>query len=328
MLKSNSLLWRFSTIQSLFNSSECKNYICTTSFLNRWYVHFLRTPRVYTPPKTPITFDKDWENEPYQPKAKNEYISSIKSLEDFQRLDERCKAMFTYAFVPKKQEYEENVIKTLESLGFKPTDDCLAAKIVRMTLELRYKKWRLKEQPRCVTLRLATRCLLNARKRDLRLLRATNLPEFHRITSALKITGYEHVDPYRLPTNDPVVQRKISFRHECYQKRLTKLAVLKAKLLSSESEFYNRKNKTLTNLLNDLSMLVVEDANNPENKTIEAKNLMKQLFNEIVEERKLETLQAPMEDQLTWYAKEAVKREQYHAKQAQKLEKQQRKMRK
>lgn len=60
---------------------------------------------------------------------------------------------------------------------------------------------------------------MNARQRTLRLLRATNLSEFHRITSALKIVHYEHVDPYRLYTDDSMVQRKNSFRNECYQVR-------------------------------------------------------------------------------------------------------------
>ncbi|CAH8619798.1 unnamed protein product [Schistosoma rodhaini] len=326
MLKSTSFLLKSPTIQSLLNSSECTKDICSSSSLNRWYLRYLRAPRVLNPPKNPFLYDKDWENEPYKPKAKNEYLLPLKCSKDFQSLDERCKNLFTYNFVYKRQEFEENVAEMLEKLGFQPTDDSLAAKIVRMTLELRYKKWRLKEHPRCITLKLATKCLIRARQRSLRLLRATNLSEFNRITSALKIVRYEHVDPYRLCTDDPIVQRKISFRNECYQRRIAKMTVFKAKLISSEQEFYIEKNKTLTNLLGDLTLLV--DSNNPETKQKEAEHLMKQLFNEVIEERQLNSLRKPIEDRFLWYTKEGEKREQFNAEKARKLEKQQRKLRK
>ncbi|VDP56318.1 unnamed protein product [Schistosoma mattheei] len=265
MFKSTNFLLRFPTIQSLLNSSECTKDICSSSSLNRWYLNYLRGTRVLKPPKNPFVYDRDWENEPYKPKAKDEYLLPVKYLKDFQSLDERCKNMFTYSFVYKRQEFQENVNEILKELGFEPTDDSLAAKIVRMTLELRYKKWRLKEHPRCITLKLATKCLMNARQRTLRLLRATNLSEFHRITSALKIVHYEHVDPYRLYTDDPM-------------ERIRRMTVLKANFISSQQEFYNEKNEILTNLLDDLTLLV--DSNNSEMKKNKAKNLMKQLFHE------------------------------------------------
>ncbi|KAH8874681.1 hypothetical protein KSF78_0008474 [Schistosoma japonicum] len=327
-------------MRDLLNTLECKKSIrefhCyffqtisvldMTSSLERWYVPFLRAPRVYNPSKKPLVYADDWENEPYKPKNRNEYILPIKSLKDFQSLDERCKNLFTYSFVYKKQEYDENIINTFEELGIKPTDDSLAAQVIRMTLGLRYKKWRLKEHPRCVTLERATKCLMKARWRTLRLLRATNLSEFNRITAALKITGYQHVDPYKLGTNDPVVQRKLSVRKECYQRRLGKLAVLKTKLSASEEEFYRRKNVLLSSLLNDVTLLV--DSNNPDQKRHKAESLMKQLFSEVVEERKLDALKEPEEDHFAWYTKEAKERERYMIQQAQKLEKQQRKTRK
>ncbi|CAH8576171.1 unnamed protein product [Schistosoma mattheei] len=326
MFKSTNFLLRFPTIQSLLNSSECTKDICSSSSLNRWYLNYLRGTRVLKPPENPFVYDRDWENEPYKPKAKDEYLLPVKYLKDFQSLDERCKNMFTYSFVYKRQEFQENVNEILKELGFEPTDDSLAAKIVRMTLELRYKKWRLKEHPRCITLKLATKCLMNARQRTLRLLRATNLSEFHRITSALKIVHYEHVDPYRLYTDDPMVQRKNSFRTECYQERIRRMTVLKANFISSQQEFYNEKNEILTNLLDDLTLLV--DSNNSEMKKNKAKNLMKQLFHEVIEERQLASLHKPIEDQFLWYLKEAKQREQYLMMKLQKLEKQQRKLRK
>ncbi|RTG82821.1 uncharacterized protein DC041_0003404 [Schistosoma bovis] len=313
MFKSTNFLLRFPTIQSLLNSSECTKDICSSSSLNRWYLSYLRGTRVLKPPKNPFVYDRDWENEPYKPKAKDEYLLPVKSLKDFQSLDERCKNMFTYSFVYKRQEFQENLNEILKELGFEPTDDSLAAKIVRMTLELRYKKWRLKEHPRCITLKLATKCLMNARQRTLRLLRATNLSEFHRITSALKIVHYEHVDPYRSYTDDPM-------------ERIRRMTVLKANLISSQQEFYTEKNETLTNLLNDLTSLV--DSNHSEMKKKEAQNLMKQLFYEVIEERQLATLHKPIEDQFLWYLKEAKQREQYLLMKSQKLEKQQRKLRK
>ncbi|KAK4468875.1 hypothetical protein MN116_008038 [Schistosoma mekongi] len=325
MLKPTSILWEFPTIHSLLTTLECKRNIHMTSLLKRWYVPFLRAPRVYNPSKKPLIYADDWENEPYKPKDRNEYIPFVKSLKDFQSLDERCKNLFTYSFAYKKQEYDENTIKTFEELGIEPTDDSLAAQVIRMTLGLRYRKWRLNEHPRCFTLRRATKCLMKARWRTLRLLRATNLSEFNRITAALKITGYQHIDPYKLGTNDPVVQRKLSVRKECYQRRLGKLAVFKTKLFASEEEFYKRKNALLSSLLTDVTLLI--DPDSPDRKH-KAESFMKQLFNEVVEERKLDVLKEPEDDRFAWYTKEADERERYMIQQARKLEKQQRKTRK
>ncbi|CAH8864051.1 unnamed protein product [Trichobilharzia szidati] len=306
--------------------SQCEKTICVSSSLDRWYVHHLRTPRVFHPSKKPILKHEDWENEPYKPKPGSQYPVSVESLRDFQSLDERCKNMFTYKFIYRRMVFEENLVKTLNELGFKPTDESLAAQVIRMTLELRYKKWRLKEHPRCVTLKRATNCLMTARWRALRLLRATNTSEFNRITSALKITRYQHIDPYRVCTNDPTAERKRSMRNEFYQRRLAKLAGLKTTLSSSEKEFYARKNSVLSSLLADLSSLV--DSNDSESKKADAEKLMKELFNEVVEERKLDVLREPEEDKFLWYANEAKEREKLAVAQALKQENQQRKTRK
>ncbi|VDO54850.1 unnamed protein product [Schistosoma margrebowiei] len=293
----------------------------SSSSLNRWYLRYSRGPRVLTPPKNPFVYDRDWENEPYKPKAKNEYLIPVKSLKDFQSLDERCKNMFTYSFVYKRQEFQENLNEMLKKLGFEPTADSLAAK------KLRYKKWRLKEHPRCITLKLATKCLMNARQRTLRLLRATNLSEFHRITSALKFVHYEHVDPYRLCTDDPMVQRKNSFRNECYQERIRRMTVLKANLISSQQEFYIEKYQILTNLLNNLNIFINSNYFNIKQENV-PQFIIKQLFYEIIKERQLINLDKPINDQFLWYFNETKKRDKYLMEKLQKLEKQQRKLRK
>ncbi|CAI2731865.1 unnamed protein product [Schistosoma spindalis] len=326
MFKSISFLLKCPTIQSLLNSSECTKDICSSSSVNRWYLRYLNGPRVLNPPKNPFVYDRDWENEPYKPKSNDEYLQSVQSLKDFQSLDEQCKKMFTYKFLYKREEFQENLNELLKDLNFEPTNDSLAAKIVRMTLELRYKKWRLKEHPRCITLKLATKCLIKARQRSLRLLRATNLSEFNRITTALKIIRYEHIDPYRLPIDDPIVQRKNAFRNECYQGRLRRMTVFKAKLMVSQQQFYIEKKEILTNLLNNLTIFI--DSNNPTIQKEKAKHFIKQLFDEIIKQRQLDCLQKPIQDQFLWYLNETKQREQYFIEKSRKLEKQQRKLRK
>ncbi|CAH8611011.1 unnamed protein product [Heterobilharzia americana] len=199
-------------------------------------------------------------------------------------------------------------------------------KVVRMTMELRYKKWRLREHTRCTTLKFATKSLIKTRWRTLRLLRATNASEFDRITSALNITGYQHVDPFQIPTEDPIVECKISVRAKYYQRRVVKLAEVKTSITSSEQQFYEQKNSTLSNLLEDLSSLV--ESNDSQAKKIGAEKLMKELFNEVVEERSLDVLSGPEKDRFSWYAKEAEKRQKLADSQARKAEKQQRKTRK
>lgn len=59
--------------------------------------------------------------------------------------------------------------------------------------------------------------------------------------------------------------------------------------------------------------------------TEDAPKMLRQLFAEVVEERRNEVLRAPLADQLGWYANEAVARVRYAERQAEKAERAKRK---
>lgn len=302
-----------------------------SAFRTRWYNHVFRIPKATTPPAKEEMFLNDWEHNLYQPRSPDAIRSSIQELPGFKSLDERVKSLFTYQFVPKRKEFEEQLTAKLAELGYHPTDTSVGAKVVRMTMLLRYKKWTLKGEHRNRKLICAIKALIVARQSELRHLRATNLPEFNRLVEALQITGYRHPDPYELPNTDVVSQRKKAFREECYQSRLARLALLKSELSASAQSFYEQKAAKLNSLLHTLASLDSKDTSSnvePNSEQMEkAKDILKALFQEVVQERRSEVLRAPEEDELKWFSREAVLRKEYFAKQAEKAERQSRRKR-
>ncbi|OON14536.1 hypothetical protein X801_09672 [Opisthorchis viverrini] len=147
------------------------------------------------------------------------------------------------------------------------------------------------------------------------------MAEFKRLTEALQITGYEHPDPYKLPDTDPVVKRKLATRSECYQMRLTKLAKLKMEFVAIEKAFYKNKEAQLNKMLQDLTILDEPHSEGASNLDV-AQRRLEALFQEVVKERQNETLVIPESDRLEWYFREAVGRERYAARLAEKARKQ------
>ncbi|THD19702.1 hypothetical protein D915_009360 [Fasciola hepatica] len=213
----------------------------------------------------------------------------------------------------------------LRELGYHPTDTSTGAEVVRMTVRIRQKKWMLQKHPRNLIMFRATRALVHARWRTLRLLRATNMPEFLRLCEALNITGYRHIDPFEYPTTDPVVERKKAVREECRRVRLLKLANCKLNIAAAEQNFYKRKQDQLNQLVDQLATLELfsehpssNQSDDPAVRRERAKILLEQLFDETVEARQNEVLRGVQEDQLSWYRKEQEIREKYLAQQAEK----------
>ncbi|CAL8070602.1 unnamed protein product [Calicophoron daubneyi] len=302
--------------------------LSTSACLSRWYKKFFRLKKQVSVFKPPVQFEKDWEKKPYESLPSSSIPPSIECISSFKSLDESVKPIFSYEFASKELEFNDVLNAKLKELGYDPTDDnSTGAKIIRMTMRLRYKKKLFEEHPRNVTLLRATRCLISARRRTLRLLRSTNMPEFERLTKALEITGYLHPDPYDFGYMDETVRRKKATRAECYQIRLAKLANLKVRRATSEQEFYARKEETLENLLNDLALLESKDSDKAPDRE-KALATLQTLFREVVSERKNEVLKGPQDDQLLWYYKEEEEREKYARVQAEKAEKQLRRKKK
>ncbi|KAF6774669.1 hypothetical protein AHF37_05607, partial [Paragonimus kellicotti] len=107
--------------------------------------------------------------------------------------------------------------------------------------------------------------------------------------------------------------------------RLTKLVNLKVDLAASEQTFYERKEKRMNKMLQDLASL---QQNEPGDGNMEgAKRMLETLFQEVIKERQNEVLSGPEQDALSWYANEAVQRERYAALQAEKAQRQLRRKR-
>ncbi|KAF8570508.1 hypothetical protein P879_00800 [Paragonimus westermani] len=289
----------------------------STAKTNRWYKHFFQN-KVVELPKEVNLFTNDWEHELYEPFPPQTVRSCVQQSPSFQNLDDRAKMIFTYQFRSKHVEFTDQLHTKLKELGYHPSDVSVGAQVIRMTMKIRFKKRMLQEHPRNKTLLASTRALVNARFRTLRLLRATNLPEFNRLTKALAITGFRHPDPFELPETNPIVERKRAVRAECFQLRLTKLANLKVDLAASEQTFYERKEKRLNKVLQDLVSL---QRNESSDENMEgAKRMLESLFQEVIQERQNEVLSGPEQDALSWYANEAVQRERYVALQAEKAQ--------
>lgn len=303
------------------------NTFHVSSYLDRWYKYHFRNKRVFTLPKKPFRHDYDWEHEPYHPYERNQVISAAVSLPQFHSLNDAAQTMFTYGYVSKADEFNEQLNFKLRELGFHPADNSTGAQIVRMTMQLRYKKWRLLANDRCTPLKCAIRALITARWRKLRLLRSTNLAEFERIAAALKITGFLFPDPFYFATDDLTIARKKEVKDECYQHRLAKLASLKKRMQSSEQEFYKWKNTQLKEILNNLSSILLIDKSDSAEKKREAENMLRHLLDVVTKERQAEVLSGPETYALQWYVNEAEKRREYQLMEAKKAEKQLRRTR-
>ncbi|KAA3676028.1 uncharacterized protein DEA37_0012013 [Paragonimus westermani] len=261
----------------------------STAKTNRWYKHFFQNKTVELP-KEVNSFPNDWEHKPYEPFSPQTVRSCVQQSPSFQNWSTGYAVSFHPSPIP----------------------------VIRMTMRIRFKKRMLQEHPRNKTLRASTRALINARFRTLRLLRATNLPEFNRLTKALEITGFRHPDPFDLPETNPIAERKRAVRADCFQLRLTKLANLKVDLAASEQTFYERKEKQLNKVLQDLASLQRNESSDENMES--AKRMLKSLFQEVIKERQNEVLSGPEQDALSWYANEAIQRERYVALQAEKAQ--------
>lgn len=78
-------------------------------------------------------------------------------------------------------------------------------------------------------------------------------------------------------------------------------------------------------MLHDLASL--EENKSDDMKLEEAKRKLEALFHQVVKERQDEALSGPEQDELSWYAAEAVQRERYVALQAEKAQRQLRRKR-
>ncbi|KAF5402950.1 hypothetical protein PHET_03515 [Paragonimus heterotremus] len=296
----------------------------STAKVNRWYRHFFQK-KVVEPPKEVDLFPNDWEHKLYEPFLPHTVRFCVQQSPSFQNLDDRAKKMFTYQFRSKHVEFTDQLHTKLKEFGYHPSDVSVGAQVIRMTMKIRFKKKMLQEHPRNKTLRASTRALINDRVRMLRLLRATNLSEFNRLTKALEITGFRHPDPFDLPETNPIVERKKAVRADCFQLRLTKLANLKVDLAASEQTFYERKQKRMNKMLQDLASLQQNESG--DGNMEDAKLMLENLFQEVIKERQSEVLSGPEQDALSWYANEAVQRERYAVLQAEKAQRQLRRKR-
>lgn len=289
----------------------------------RWYKPYFYRKVFTTLPTKKEYFAHDWEHLLYEPSNPESISPVAEQLPEFQKLDEKWKTMLSYRFRTKEEEFTDQLNAKLVELGYHSTEISTGATVIRLTMLLRAKKRTAVDHPKNLCLRFAIRALIRRRQRQLRLLRATNMAEFKRLTEALQITGYEHPDPYKLPDTDPVVKRKLATRSECYQMRLTKLAKLKMEFVAIEKAFYKNKEAQLNKMLQDLTIL-----DEPQSEGTGASNLdvaqrrLEALFQEVVKERQNETLIIPESDRLEWYFREAVGRERYAARLAEKARKQ------
>lgn len=308
----------------------------TTSQVGRWYRHLLHVKPPPVPPNPALSFPEDWECQPYKPKPPDAISDAVKRLPGFADLNADVQKVFSTEYGQTAKEFEEQLNEKLRELGYHPTDISAGAQVVRMTVKIRQKKWMIQKHPRNLKLFRATRALVRARWRTLRLLRGTNMPEFLRLCEALNITGYLHRDPFDCPTTDPTVLRKRAVREECHRSRLLKLANCKLSLSIAERDFYKRKQEKLEKLLDQLASLelsaTTDDPVNDKSTDTEsagrrerAKLALQQLFDETIEARQNEVLRPVEEDELSWYKKEQQIRESYLAKEAEKAERQLRK---
>lgn len=196
--------------------------------------------------------------------------------------------------------------------------------VLHMSFRIQYNKYLLERAPRVwnsvellsfqtFTLRGATESLVQRRMRLLRRLRALNKESYQKALEALKLNVH-HLDPFDFGDSSEADVRKKKVKAECYQvtpylsinlklstqQRLARLARFKRDLAAKREEFYDKKEKDLSELVEKVSSLGLEKP--------DAEAKLRDLFKLAMEERQVEALSPTQVDKLQWYAKERVLR--------------------
>nr|CDS27170.1 expressed conserved protein [Hymenolepis microstoma] len=169
-----------------------------------------------------------------------------------------------------------------------------------MSFRIQYSKYLLEKFPRTSTLRGTTESLVQRRMRLLRRLRALNKEDYQKALEALNLDGIRHPDPFDFGDSSEADVRKKKVRAECYQQRLARLARFKKDLAANREEFFEKKEKDLSELVEKVSSLGLEKP--------EAEVKLRDLFEIVMKERQVEALSPTQVDKLQWYAKERVLR--------------------
>ncbi|VDL18667.1 unnamed protein product [Hymenolepis diminuta] len=274
----------------------------STTLYGFWYTKLHKSKQPKIPRKNAPVFDFDWEHKRFRPTDANTSISEVEKLPEYTiviRLTNEQKKVFTYGFNPVATDYSHQLKEFMASYGQHPADDSLLAKILHMSFRIQYNKYLLERAPRTFTLRGATESLVQRRMRLLRRLRALNKESYQKALEALKLNVH-HLDPFDFGDSSEADVRKKKVKAECYQQRLARLARFKRDLVAKREEFYDKKEKDLSELVEKVSSLGLEKP--------DAEAKLRDLFKIVVEERQVETLSPTQVDKLQWYAKERVLR--------------------
>ncbi|KAM7536015.1 hypothetical protein Aperf_G00000092651 [Anoplocephala perfoliata] len=169
-----------------------------------------------------------------------------------------------------------------------------------MSFKIQYNKYLLENFPRVTTLRSSTESLVQRRMRLLRRLRAMNKEDYKKALHALNINDVRHLDPLDFGDESEEDRRKNEVKAECYQQRLARLAKLKKDLAAEKENFYERKEKELSDLVEKIASLGLERP--------DAEAKLRDLFGVVIRERQEQALSPTQVDKLQWYAKERVLR--------------------
>ncbi|KAM3172147.1 hypothetical protein ACTXT7_015155 [Hymenolepis weldensis] len=276
----------------LLNTAYTSNIHTSTTLYGFWYTKLHKSKQPKIPRKNAPVFNFDWEHKRFRPTDANTSMSGVEKLPEYTVLTKEQKKVFTYGFNPLATDYSYQLKEFMASYGQHPADDSLLAKKFS-TINIYLKE--LLEYGIC-----ATESLVQRRMRLLRRLRALNKESYQKALEALKLNDVRHLDPFDFGDSSEADVRKKKVRAECYQQRLARLARFKRDLAAKREEFYDKKERDLSELVEKVSSLGLEKP--------DAEAKLRDLFKLVMEERQVETLSPTQVDKLQWYAKERVLR--------------------